>query len=341
MESDDLRVFEAVARLGVMTRAAEELHTVQSNITARIRALEQNVGATLFERRSAGVTLTAAGRRLLPYARRVSLLLEEAGRAVRDDGTPRGPLTIGSLETTAALHLAPMLANYAQACPQVDIAIRPGTTCELVAAVKEGSIDGAFVCGPVLDPELAQRIMFHEELAVFALAGTASLEDLIGGGNIRIAVLRIGCSYRQRLETLLAKRGVPTPRVTEFGTLETIFACVGAGLGITLMPRSLLGSSRFADRLAVLSLPTSEARVETVFVARRGAATSSALAAFLVLAEQAFQSELSVSSERRPDCGSPWQTGKWSSASSKSKRRDATSHHERRGYAARSKAFPE
>src|SRR5919205_2697100 len=103
MDAADLRVFEAVARLGGMSRAAEELHTVQSNVTARIRLLEEELGTALFSRHSRGVVLTAAGQRLLPYAVRVRTLLEEARRAVADDGTPRGPLTIGSLETTAAL----------------------------------------------------------------------------------------------------------------------------------------------------------------------------------------------------------------------------------------------
>jgi molybdate transport repressor ModE-like protein len=111
VESGDLRFFEAVARLGVMTRAAEELHTVQSNVTARIRALEQLLGATLFERHSGGVNLTDAGRRLLPYARHMSRLLEEAARVVQDDGTPRGTLIVGSLETTAAMRLAPVLTD--------------------------------------------------------------------------------------------------------------------------------------------------------------------------------------------------------------------------------------
>jgi LysR family transcriptional regulator, cell division regulator len=295
MQSGDLRFFEAVARLGGMTRAAQELHTVQSNVTAHIRGLEENLGAVLFARHAAGVTLTDAGRRLLPYARRVSQLLQEAGRAVRDDGTPCGPLAIGSLETTAAVRLAPMLAHFARACPDVDLSIRPGTTRELVTAVKEASIDGAFVCGPVLDPELEQRSMFREELVVFASAGINSLEDLIAAGNIRMAVLRAGCSYRQRLEALLAERGVPTPRLMEFGTLETIVACVAAGLGITLMPRSLLNSSRFAKGLAVLALQPSEANVETVFLWRRGSPASSALTAFLALAERAFHSELEIS----------------------------------------------
>jgi DNA-binding transcriptional LysR family regulator len=310
VESADLRFFEAVARLGVMTRAAAELHTVQSNVTARIRALEQSLCVSLFDRHSAGVTLTDAGRRLLPYARRVSRLLDEAVRAVSDDGIPRGPLTVGSLETTAAVRLAPVLADYARAYPQVDLAIYPGTTCELATAVKQGSIDGAFVCGPVLDPELVQRPMFSEELAVLAAAGTSSLEELVGAGDIRLAVLRAGCSYRQRLEALLARRGVPIPRLMEFGTLETIFACVAAGLGITLLPRSLLGSSRFADQVAVLGLPASEASVETVFVGRRDVTPSSALVAFLALAEQTFRTGTAAFRNNGRDNPSPQQFGR-------------------------------
>ncbi|MGH7111833.1 MAG: LysR family transcriptional regulator, partial [Stellaceae bacterium] len=77
MDAADLRVFEAVARLGGMSRAAGELHTVQSNVTARIRLLETELGTPLFARHSRGVVLTAAGRRLLPYAGRVARLLAE------------------------------------------------------------------------------------------------------------------------------------------------------------------------------------------------------------------------------------------------------------------------
>ena len=83
MDRADLRIFEAVARLGGMSRAAAELNTVQSNVTARIRLLEEELGAPLFERHSRGVTLTAAGRRLLPYAASARQLFEEARRAVR------------------------------------------------------------------------------------------------------------------------------------------------------------------------------------------------------------------------------------------------------------------
>src|SRR5438445_11922769 len=95
MDAGDLRVFEAVARLGGMNRAAAELNTVQSNVTARIRLLEEALGTPLFHRHSRGVTLTVAGHRLLPYAERVGHLLAEARRAVSDDGAPKGPLSLG------------------------------------------------------------------------------------------------------------------------------------------------------------------------------------------------------------------------------------------------------
>jgi DNA-binding transcriptional LysR family regulator len=281
MDTADLKVFEAVARTGGMNRAAAELHTVQSNVTARVRALEEELGCALFTRHSRGVALTGAGQRLLPYARRLSWLLGDAARAARDDGLPRGPLTLGSLETTAALHLSPLIAGYATTFPEVDLALRPGTTAELIEAVLERRLEGAFVCGPVAHPSLIERAMFEEELAILAAPALRSLEDAIQGGIARIVVLRAGCSYRQRLEMLLARRGIAVPRLMEFGTLEAIFGCVSAGLGITLLPRALVGPVWQAGRVSLHTLPSDEATVSTVFIHRREAFLSSALRAFL------------------------------------------------------------
>ena len=126
MDAADLRVFQSVAGLGSMNKAALELNTVQSNVTARIRSLEDEVGFALFERTNRGVTLTAAGKRLLPFAARAARLLDDARRAVADEGTPSGILTIGSLDTTAALHLSPILAAYVATYPEVDLSCGAG-----------------------------------------------------------------------------------------------------------------------------------------------------------------------------------------------------------------------
>ncbi|MFL5284091.1 MAG: LysR substrate-binding domain-containing protein [Rhodopila sp.] len=281
MDADDLRVFEAVARLGTMNRAADELHTVQSNVTTRIRALEQELGVTLFERHARGVSCTPAGSRLLPYAHRVRALLQDARRAARDDGPPSGPLSIGSLETTAAMRLSPLLAQYAAAYPGVDLSLRTGTTCELIDDVLAQRVDGAFVCGPVDHPDLVSETAFQEELVALTAPSVRDIDALIAGGDFRIVVLRAGCSYRLRLEALLARRGATGVRILEFGTLETIVACVAAGLGITLLPRALVETARRSGQVAIQTLPPADAIVETAFVRRRDGYVSKALAGFI------------------------------------------------------------
>lgn len=285
MDTGDLRVFEAVARLGGMNRAAAALNTVQSNVTARIKALETDIGCVLFERHSRGVKLTAAGERLLPYADRAARLMAEAREAARDDGAPRGLLTIGSLETTAALRLTPLLAGFAGGYPDIDLVLRTGTTRELVAEALEGRVDGAFVCGPVAHPELREEVMFREELTLLTATSVSSLDEA-WSGEVRIVVLRAGCSYRQRLEALLARRDVAVKRVLEFGTLEAIFGCVAAGLGITLLPRALIGPVWAAGQVNLHALAAEDARVETVFIRRRDGFASSALKAFLAAVTQ-------------------------------------------------------
>jgi DNA-binding transcriptional LysR family regulator len=193
-------------------------------------------------------------------------------------------LTIGSLETTAALRLTPMLTSYAAAYPEVDLVLRTGTTTELIAAVLEGRVDGAFVCGPVAHSELREEVMFGEELTLLAAPGVSSLAEALGGGGVSAIVLRAGCSYRQMLEALLARRGVAVKRTLEFVTLEAIFGCVAAGLGITLLPRALIGTVWAAGQVSLHPLPSADAKVDTVFIRRRDGFLSSALTAFLASA---------------------------------------------------------
>jgi DNA-binding transcriptional LysR family regulator len=281
MESPDLKVFAAVARLGGMNRAAHELNTVQSNVSARIRNLEEGLGTPLFERHSQGVTPTPAGLRLLPYAERGALLLGEARRAVADDGTPRGRLNIGSLETTAAMRLSPMLAGYVRAHPQVDVVLTTGTTQELIEAVLAHRVEGAFVCGPVDHPALYAEVVFRETMTLVTAPGAGGMRALAEGGDTRIVVLRAGCSYRQQLESILTRRGIVAVRRLEFGTIDGIVGCVAAGLGVTLLPQGVIGDALRDGRVAAHRLAPAEAKVETLFIRRHDGFVSSALAAFL------------------------------------------------------------
>jgi DNA-binding transcriptional LysR family regulator len=286
MDAGDLSIFAAVARAGGINRAAQTLNTVQSNVTQRIRLLERELGVPLFHRHSRGVTLTPAGAQLLPYAQRIGHLIGEARRAATNGAEPAGRLAIGSLETTAARRLPPILSAYTAAYPKVDIVLETGTTAELVTKVVERRLEGAFVAGPIDHAELVSEPIVEEEL-VFLTAPRAPKLDVYlrcvarGESEMKLLVLRAGCSYRQRLEQFLAARGLRDLRRLEFGTVDGIVGCVGAGIGVTMMPRAIVEAPLGQGRIVAHRLPAADARVTTVFAKRRDAFVSTALQRFL------------------------------------------------------------
>src|SRR3984893_4980535 len=111
MDLSDLRIFSAVVRHGGVTRAAERLHRVQSNVTTRIRQLEEDLSVALFIREGKRMHLSPAGQVLLDYADRLLDLATEARDAVQD-AKPRGLFRLGAMESTAAVHLPAPLSEY-------------------------------------------------------------------------------------------------------------------------------------------------------------------------------------------------------------------------------------
>jgi DNA-binding transcriptional LysR family regulator len=280
MELSDLVTFSTVARLGGITRAADELNTVQSNVTQRVKALESEIGTALFERHSRGMTLTGAGRRLLPYAQRMAALSREAVLAARDDGEPKGPLSIGSMETTAAVRLPSLLAGFHRRFPAVRLSLRTAPTADLVAAVLDGSLDGAFVAGPIDHAELHSTSAFTEELVMVTARRWSSLAALRAGtpeSGPTALVFRTGCTYRQRLEQVFTEFGWPSAARFELGTLDGMIGCVAADMGVTLLPRAVVGKN---DSVNIHKLKAAQSGVDTLFIQRRSAHQYSALQGF-------------------------------------------------------------
>jgi DNA-binding transcriptional LysR family regulator len=150
----------------------------------------------------------------------------------------------------------------------------------MVERVLARDIEGAFVCGPVVHPQLVSTPSFVEELALLTAPDETSVATALNRPDLRLVILRAGCSYRQRLEEVLARRGVVGLRRLEFGTLEAILGAVAAGLGVTLMPRGLVGPVWRGTKVRAHRLPAGEAKVQTVFVRRHDMLPSSALLAF-------------------------------------------------------------
>lgn len=244
MDLSDLRMFRTIIEAGSVTRAAEHLHTVQSNVTTRLRQLEEDLGTPLFDRINRRLVITPAGTLLAGYAEKLLSLAEEARDAVRRADQPEGLLRLGAMETTAAARLPGVIAAFRRAHPRVELRLRTAPTPTLVQEVLTHQLDAALVSGPLVHPELECRAVVLEELVLISAADWGPIEkasDLVRHGPVELFTFREGCSYRQRLFEWLQREGIPIARSSEFGTFEAILGCVAAGMGISLVPRAVIG----------------------------------------------------------------------------------------------------
>lgn len=281
MDINDLKIFQIVARYGSITKAAHELNFVQSNVTARIKQLEAELNTTLFYRHSRGVTLTSSGKTLLSYAEKMIHLFNESIKAVNDSHIPQGPLSIGSMETTAAVRLPAILALYHKNFPEVDLLLRTGSTEQLIQAVLDYEIDGAFVAGPVHHPDITQEVIFNEKLYLVTAPSSVPLKTINEIKNRTILVFRQGCSYRARLQQWLYSEGILPIKIIEFGSLEAITGGVMAGMGVSLLPLSIVNKYNESGQLTIHQIPEDYSIVDTVFIRRRDVFMSRALQSFL------------------------------------------------------------
>ena len=223
-----LQIFKAVAEAGGITKAAARLHRVQSNVTTRVKQLEARLGTALFHRHKRRLVLSPEGRTLLAYAERLLALSSEA-QAALSNGAPRGVLRIGSLESTAATRLPPVLARYHLAYPEVRLELVTGTSGALVTRVLNGDIEAAFVAEPFTAQGLDTQLAFNEELVLIAPKGFAEIRTAKDAAHLPVLAFAAGCSYRRRLETWLGRAGIAPERVMEYGSYHAIVACVAAG----------------------------------------------------------------------------------------------------------------
>lgn len=269
MDLAALHIFKTVAEEGGITRAAAKLHRVQSNVTTRVKQLEAELGAALFLRQNRRLTLSPQGKVLLAYAERLLRLASEATGALKDDA-PRGVLRIGTLESTAATRLPPVLSRYHLAHPEVRIELLTGTDRALRARVLSGDVEAAFVVAPVSAQHLESQPAFVEELVLIAPKSFPRIRSPLDIGRTTVIGFAAGCSYRSCLENWMAKARVFPDRVMEFNSYHAIVACVAAGAGIAMVPRSVLHAVSAGSEVSVNKLPARIAGARTLLVWRAG-----------------------------------------------------------------------
>jgi DNA-binding transcriptional LysR family regulator len=266
LELSDLVLFKTVAEVGGVTRAAQRLHRVQSNVTARVKRLEGHLGVALFVRGRRGMSLTPEGRRFLDYADRLLTLAEEA-QADLSARPPRGRLLLGAMESTAAVHLPRLLSTLHAKYPALEVQLITATSGALLTQLRAGDLSAAFVAGDVAEPGLAADPAFLEELALIThlSARRPSPRDL---GHKTLVAFGAGCTYQACIRSWLATQGVRPPRVFEVGSYHTMLACVAANMGYAVAPRSVLLASSARSAVRAHRLGPRPWRITTYLVRR-------------------------------------------------------------------------
>ncbi|WP_042270997.1 LysR substrate-binding domain-containing protein [Paraburkholderia heleia] len=272
MDLAELAIFRAVVRENGVTRAAAKLNRVQSNVTTRIRQLEDQLGTPLFTRAGRRLILTPAGETLLPYAERLLALADEARHALKA-GRPAGRLRLGTMESAAASRLPGLLAHYHQTWPEVTLELETGTTGTLIERLGEYEIDAALIATPLdglPNAEVFEFVpVYREDLVMLTPRGHRPIRQ---PGDIALSTLvafERGCTYRAYVERWYLEHGIRPSRVLELGSYHAIVACVAAGAGVAVAPRSVLELQRGADEVTTHSLGKL-GQIDTLLAWRRG-----------------------------------------------------------------------
>ncbi|HSD41188.1 MAG TPA: LysR substrate-binding domain-containing protein [Burkholderiales bacterium] len=299
MDFAALQVFKAVADEGGISAAARKLHRVQSNVTTRIQQLEASLGAQLFVRTKGRLHLSPAGEVFRRHVEEMLRLAERARDAVLG-GAPRGVLRLGTLESTAASRLPPLLARYHARYPGVRVELSTGTTDALLEALRTRRIEAAFIADCVGGPQLESLPAFAEELVLIAPRSHPPVRQPRDVHADTLIAFPAGCAYRRRLQGWLADGSVVPEKVLELASYHAIVACVASGTGIAFAPRSVLETIRSTKDVAIYPLGAKRGATVTSLAWRQGEQSPALQALQAELAALPRAGRAQLSSDRRP-----------------------------------------
>ena len=296
MEVRQLQIFRALAEELNFTRTAEKVHTVQSNVTTQIKALEEELGSPLFDRLGRRVTLTDAGRNFLPFAEQALAAMEQGQRAVQTGAEPSGPLKVGIPESILTYRLPQVLRIFHRRFPHVELIFRPQWDDVLPVMLETGKLDMA-VCMIEASPNAAIKSIRLRGERIFLLAHPS--HSLAGQRTVKPADLagqsllltEGGCGYRLKLDRVMAMQNVRPGHITEFSSVEAIKQCVAAGMGLGLLPAIVVARELRQHQLKALHWAGPSLDIATHILWHKDKWVSPAMAAFMELVREKLEDE--------------------------------------------------
>jgi len=257
-----IEAFLEVARRGNLTRAATLLYVSQPALTARIRALEAELGTQLFRRGRRGMDLTDAGRAFLPYARRATAALRDGQALVGElaRGTT-GELTIGAAPAISTYVLPRVLARFAEHHPRINLSVRTGHSEEIVELTVRGDVAVGLIRS-IQHPEIAARLIYEHELLLVVEPSHPFAE----GGEIvvgRVAEARLilfdrASSYYDLTNAFFRQAGIAPRGVMELDNIDAAKQMVISGLGVAMLPNTAVSAELADGRLRAIRLTGGE-----------------------------------------------------------------------------------
>lgn len=310
MELRQLYIFRILAKELNFTRAAEQAHCVQSNVSVQIRSMERELGVRLFERLGQKVQLTPHGSKLLPYAERVLRLMEEATAAAKGGHAPAGTLVIGMPESVLTYRLPPVLQLFREKYPDVELIFRAVGSPEVVSQLEEGKLDVALVIEDAIKaPRLQMEALCPEPLVLFAhpahplvRANSVRAEDL---ASQTFLLTDPGCAYRSKLERALAASQIRPNVMMEFSSVEAIKQCAALGMGIACLPKIVVDQELASGELAALPWAGPELVMKALVLRHKDKWLSPAMEVFLNLLRMRLCPATEVPGTSSPGTGTP------------------------------------
>ncbi len=312
MEIRQLRSFRTVANLLSFNKAAVNLHYSQSNISAQIQALEEELGAQLFDRLGRRVQLTETGEQLLQYANKIVDLVEETHAEVAGGREPQGALTIRIPETLGVHRLPSVIKEFHSRFPKVQLNFITCAFEGLEKDLRKGLIDLAFVMAESIGAsDLVAETVGFESVVIIASPGhhlaakrTVHTRDLAGE---TILLSKVDCSYRKIFEKILEQEEVRRFTKLEFYSVEVIKGSVMAGVGITVLPEIAVAEEVARRRLVILPWSEGKIDVATLMIRYRDRWISPTLKAFMEVTKKVMAQS---NGGRKPAGGATIQTPK-------------------------------
>ena len=290
MELRQLEYFVAVAEEANFTRAAERVRISQSGVSAQVRQLERELGATLIDRSSRTANLTAAGRAALDHARAALAAAGAVRQAVGEvTGVVRGRLTVGMVIGCTVTPLFEALAAFHRAHPGVEVTLVEDNSDQLVEGVRSGALDLALVGIAEAAPAGLSSLTLISERLVALVPSSHPLADrpsvsLADIASHPVICMPVGAGIRTVFDRACAAGHVQPVIALQASAADSIADLAARGLGVAVLTESM--AARFQDRLA--AVPIADAVLPALLALVWSIAPSPALAQLVQHCKDAF-----------------------------------------------------